>query len=267
MVNAIVVWTRARAERGTVRLRIEDHDCERSRPEFEASILDDLEWLAFVPDLPGLEAFRHGACDGRQSDHPERYDSALTTLARRGLVYCCACSRADIARRSGETAAAGAKAPDTERRYDGYCRDRRVPPRPGVGVRVRIEPGIERFDDVALGWQEQDPHEQCGDVLVRDRIGLWTYQFAVTVDDLVEGITDVIRGRDLLASTGRQIRLARLLGRSNPPRFHHHPLILDDGGQKLSKARGDTGIRELRREGLNPSDVIERARRLAGLPA
>ena len=110
-----------------------------------------------------------------------------------------------------------------------------------------------------LGPQQQEPLAQCGDLLVRDRLGYWTYQFAVTVDDLVEGITDVIRGRDLLASTGRQIQLARLLGRSTPATFHHHRLILNDDGEKLSKSRGDTSLRELRAAGLSPADVIARA--------
>ncbi len=247
-----------------MRLRIEDHDRERSRPEFEWSILDDLEWLGFVPDAPPVAAFRDGACEGRQSDHFGRYESALTKLGDAGLVYGCTCSRAEIARRAGASASdTAATAADAEIRYDGYCRDRQVPIAPGTAVRVRIEPGIETFDDVALGRQAQDPHAQCGDVLARDRVGFWTYQFAVSVDDLAEGITDVIRGRDLLASTGRQIRLARLLGRTRPPRFHHHPLILDAGGQKLSKSRADTGIRELRRSGWSPAAVIAHARRLA----
>ena len=96
-------------------------------------------------------------------------------------------------------------------------------------------------------------------LLVRDRLGYWTYQFAVTVDDLVEGITDVIRGRDLLSSTGRQIQLARLLGRSTPPKFLHHPLILGADGEKLSKSRRDTSLRELRAAGLSAPEVIARA--------
>ena len=85
-----------------------------------------------------------------------------------------------------------------------------------------MEPGVERFVDEILGPQEQDPSQQCGDVLARDRNGNWTYQYAVTVDDHLQQITDVIRGEDLLLSTGRQIRLARLLGRDTPPRFWHH---------------------------------------------
>ncbi len=274
LLNAIYVWRLARRSAGTVRLRIEDHDRERSRPEFERSILDDLEWLGFVPDMPAFAAFRAGPCDGRQSDHPQRYEEALARLERDGRVYGCACSRADILRRMGGSAPsaprgaprgealAGAREgerPIEELRYDGFCRTRNIRPGPGVGTRVRLDPGVERFEDEMLGPQQQDPLEQCGDVLVRDRLGYWTYQFAVTVDDLLEGITDVIRGRDLLASTGRQIQLARLLGRSTPPRFLHHPLILGADGEKLSKSRRDTSLRELRAAGLGAPEVIARA--------
>jgi glutamyl-tRNA synthetase/glutamyl-Q tRNA(Asp) synthetase len=123
---------------------------------------------------------------------------------------------------------------------------------------------VERFVDLRHGLQEQRPSAQCGDLLARDRDGNWTYQFAATVDDLVQGITLVIRGDDLLASTGRQIQLARLLGRDEPPEFLHHPLIMKSPDQKLSKSDGDTGIRELRARGLTPAQVIETA--MAALP-
>jgi glutamyl/glutaminyl-tRNA synthetase len=256
LVNAIYVWRLARRAGGQVRLRIEDHDRERSRPEFERSILEDLEWLGWLPDLPAISAFRAGPCEGRQSDHPGRYDQALARLIAAGRVYGCSCSRAEIIKRTAQHAAAG---DDEELRYDGFCSTRGLLPGPGVGARVRIDPGVERFDDGMLGPQQQEPRAQCGDLLVRDRLGQWTYQFAVTVDDFVEGITDVIRGRDLLASTGRQIQLARLLGRTTPATFLHHPLILGADGQKLSKARHDTGLRELRAAGLSAREVIARA--------
>ncbi len=109
------------------------------------------------------------------------------------------------------------------------------------------------------GHSSRSRWRNAATLLLRDRLGYWTYQFAVTVDDLVEGITDVIRGRDLLASTGRQIQLARLLGRPTPATFHHHRLILNDDGEKLSKSKGDTSLRELRAAGLSPADVIARA--------
>ena len=100
---------------------------------------------------------------------------------------------------------------------------------------MRLEPSVERFVDLRLGPQEQRPSEQCGDLLVRDRDGNWTYQFAATVDDYVQGVTLVIRGVDLLASTGRQIQLARLLGRAEPPAFLHHPLIMKSPGAEAEQ--------------------------------
>jgi len=101
--------------------------------------------------------------------------------------------------------------------------------------------------------------------MIRDRVGQWTYQFAVAVDDTAQQIDLVIRGADLLASTGRQIRLARLLGRELPPVFAHHPLLVGATGLKLSKSNGDTGIRELRSRGLSASDVLGLAAARAGL--
>jgi len=259
LVNAVLVWHHAREAGGIVRLRIEDHDRDRARPEYEQSVLDDLEWLGLVPDTPPIEAFRHGRCHGRQSDHPERYEAAMQGLADDGLVYACACSRAELAERLGPAG------PDLELPYDGYCRDRKLRFEPGRGLRVRLGPGTETFDDLSLGPQSQSPDAQCGDLLIRDRVGFWTYQFAVTVDDMVERITHVIRGADLLASTGRQIRLARLLGRPAPARFLHHRLLFGPDGTKLSKSRGDTGVRELRAAGVAPSAVLAQARELAGL--
>jgi glutamyl-tRNA synthetase/glutamyl-Q tRNA(Asp) synthetase len=104
-----------------------------------------------------------------------------------------------------------------------------------------------------------------GDLLLRDRDGHWTYQFAVTVDDSRDAITLVIRGADLLSSTGRQLRLARMLGRTRPPVFLHHPLILKPSREKLSKSNGDTGVRELRAAGVAAADVIGRAAAAVGL--
>jgi glutamyl-tRNA synthetase/glutamyl-Q tRNA(Asp) synthetase len=101
-------------------------------------------------------------------------------------------------------------------------------------------------------------------VLLRDRHGHWTYQFAVTVDDWRQDIDVVVRGVDLLPSTGRQIRIARLLGRETPPRFLHHPLIMKTAEQKLSKSDGATGVRDLRARGWTPAQVIAAARGAAG---
>ncbi len=258
VVNAIYVWGIARALDGVVRLRIEDHDRERARGEYERAILDDLEWLGFLPDVPRLPMLRQAdGTDGRQSDHPARYSDALGRLRDAGLVYWCDCSRQRITRDSDDIG--------SELRYDGRCRDRGLGPGPERGIRVRMDDGEEAFDDARLGLFRQAPAHQCGDLLVRDRLGNWTYQFAVAIDDLVEGITLVIRGEDLLASTGRQIRVARLLGRDRPPTFLHHPLVTGTDGVKLSKSNHDTGIAELRDAGALPAEVIGRAAAVVGL--
>jgi glutamyl-Q tRNA(Asp) synthetase len=258
VVNAIYVWGIARArggpgraaaggEAGRVLLRIEDHDRIRSRPEFEAAILADLDWLGFTADA-GRHPIR------RQSDTTAAYAAALRRLQATHHVYACHCSRKDI---GGE-------------RYDGRCRQRAAADgdllqQQGCGIRVRIDTEPEVFDDLRLGPVRQVPAAQCGDILLRDRDGHWTYQFAVTVDDMHDGVDLVIRGEDLLSSTGRQIKLARMLGRETPPRFLHHPLILKPSGEKLSKAAGDTGVRELRAAGASAAEVIGRAAAAVGL--
>ena len=106
----------------------------------------------------------------------------------------------------------------------------------------------------------QTPADQCGDLLIRDRRGNWTYQFVVTVDDHLQGVTDVVRGVDLLASTGRQVLLGRLIGRPSPCEFAHHALIMKSPTQKLSKSDGDTGVRDLRAAGWTRQRVIAACR-------
>jgi len=230
VLNAIEVWQAARQDPGgKVLLRIEDHDRQRSRKDYAEAILDDLAWLGFSADGPAV----------RQSERHHTYKDALESLRARGLVYACACSRAGLD--------AG--------RYPGTCADKGLADAPGLSLRIRLEPAVERFDDLRLGPQTQRPSEQCGDLLARDRDGNWTYQFAVVVDDWTQGVNLVVRGEDLLDSTGRQIQLARLLGRPEPPRFLHHALLMKSPTQKLSKSDGDTGVRELRAKGLTPQQV------------
>lgn len=260
-VNALWVWGIARAYGGRVLLRVEDHDRGRCRPAYERSLLDDLDWLGLVPDGAGTDAFRAGSLPQRQSDDTARYATRLAALEADGLAYACRCSRAEIAR------AATVDDPATEeRRYPGTCRDAAVAAETTTARRVVMREGTtERFDDLRLGPQAQDPDRQGGDVLVRDRMGNWTYQFAVVVDDLEQGVDLVIRGEDLLGSTGRQLRLARLLGRTGPPRFLHHPLLRRADGRKLSKSAHDTGLRELRAAGRTPAEVLGLAAHLSGL--
>lgn len=241
---------------GRVLLRIEDHDRTRSKKRFEDGILDDLDWLGYRADIYPTDAYRGGRCDGRQSERDLIYSEAFDVLRGKGLVYACDCSR----RVSVASALPGGS---SELRYSGRCRDKCLPMVDGYGWRIRMDPGVEEFDDARLGRQRQDPAEQCGDVLARDRHNNWTYQFAVAVDDWRQNIDYVIRGVDLLASTARQIRIARLLGRPEPATFFHHPLIMKTPAQKLSKSDGDTGIRDLRANGRSPAEVIALAHSLA----
>jgi len=255
-LNAACVWgvSRLLTDRSSngaprVLVRVEDHDRQRSRREYEAAMLEDLAWLGFVTDGEMV----------RQSDREEIYTSALDTLRAVGRVYACGCSRAAIG------AASSVTSDDQELCYPGTCRERGLPERAGFGIRIRLDAVTESFVDLRHGPQAQRPSDQCGDLLARDRDGNWTYQFAATVDDLVQGVTLVVRGDDLLASTGRQIQLARLLGRAEAPMFLHHPLIMKSATQKLSKSDGDSGVRDLRAHGCTPADVIGRSLALAGL--
>jgi glutamyl/glutaminyl-tRNA synthetase len=247
LVNAIYTWGLAGALGGSVQLRIEDHDRSRSRPEYEHGILEDLAWLGFAAERPPV----------RQSDRLARYAAALGALSDRGLTYWCDCSRQTVRAEGGTVGG--------ELRYSGRCRDRRLGPGGDRGVRVRLHEGDERFDDGRLGPQVQQPSAQCGDLLARDRHGQWTYQFAVSVDDMQDGVDLVVRGMDLLPSTGRQIALARLLGRPRPPMFVHHPLILAASGEKLSKSNRDVGLAALRADAVSAEDAIGRAAAAVGL--
>lgn len=201
--------------------------------------MEDIAWLGFEPD--GFS---------RQSERGDSYAAHLKVLEAAGLAYACTCTRADY-----------------EGRYPGTCRDRRIDPKVTPARRVVMDSaqGAERFVDLRLGEQSQDPAAEFGDVLVRDRLGNWTYQFAVVVDDFEQGVDLVIRGEDLLTSTGLQIRLAGLIGRATPPRFLHHPLVRHADGRKLSKSSHDTGIRELRAAGRTPQEVLALAAQLGGL--
>jgi glutamyl/glutaminyl-tRNA synthetase len=238
-VNAVFVWGLAGALGGRVLLRIEDHDRGRARAEYARALLEDLAWLGLEPDLGPV----------RQSDDGPIYAQYLAALAAAHHVYGCDCSRKALG-------------PGP---YPGRCRARGLEPGRGRGCRVQLGPGVEHFDDARLGAQVQEPAAQCGDLLLRDRLGNWTYQFSVVVDDLRQGVDLVVRGEDLLDSTGRQLALGRPLGRASPPVFLHHPLILKPSGEKLSKANRDTGLRELRRGGWSAERVLGEAAFRAGL--
>jgi len=174
-------------------------------------------------------------------------------------VYACDCSRSTFDRYEAERGRPfhGIGCP-------GDCRSRQLTEDGDVGLRVAIGAGSERWVDLLLGPMGDEP-AATGDLLVRDRVGNWTYALCVVVDDLRHGVDLVIRGRDLLDATPAQLRLATLLGRETQPRFLHHPLIRRVSGQKLSKAEGDTAIRQLLDEGRTPAELFGLAARLAGV--
>jgi glutamyl-Q tRNA(Asp) synthetase len=258
LVNVLYVWGIARATGGRVILRIEDHDRQRSRPEHEWAILEDLERLGVTPDEPPLAAF-DGETTYRQSDAGDAYETAVAALRADGLVYACDCSRSTFERYEAERG----------RRFGGIgcpgdCRSRAPAEDGDVGLRVALGAGSERWLDLLVGPMADEP-AATGDLLVRDRVGNWTYALCVVVDDLRHGVDLVIRGRDLVYATPAQLRLGTLLGRATPPRFLHHPLIRRASGRKLSKAEGDTAVRGLLDEGRTPAELFGLAARLAGV--
>ncbi len=240
----------ARTVGAEVVLRIEDHDLQRCRPEFDAALLEDLDWLGFVPDA--------GPVHQSGAEAQRAYAERCERLSVDGLVYCCDCTRSTFAawaRAHGGTWS-GPGCP-------GRCRERGLD---GPMLRVALGEGSESWRDAALG--------PCvgavapdGDLSVRDRHGNWTYGFCVVVDDLRQEIDLVVRGADLVGATPTQIRLARVLGRATPPTFLHHPLVRRPDGSKLSKSAGDTGVRELRAAGVSAAEVITRASSATGLEA
>ncbi len=252
-VNAVYVWSVARAFGGEVALRIENHDQQRFRVEFERAILDDLAWLGLTWDNAAVGQ----PSPIRQSDRTEAYARALGVLAQSQRVYACRCSRREIAATHGSSTG--------EQRYPGTCREAKVPLDETPARRLSLTDTVVTFDDLRHGPVTQVPSDQCGDLLLRDRLGQWTYQFAVVCDDLEFGTDVIIRGDDLLASTGRQLLLGAQLGRVAAPLVLHHPLVLHPDGTKLSKSSGDTALHELRTLGWAPEQVLGHAAWLGGL--
>lgn len=237
VLSAYFVWGTARIAGAKVILRFEDHDTTRARQKYCDAITQDLEWLGLQPDQVMY-----------QSEHFERFQRILDDLAQRELTYACACGRAAIAARHSVTS----------ERYDNFCRGRRVP-HEGNGIRLKVEGGRLSFHDISHGACEQEPALQCGDFLLKDRHGCFTYALANVVDDIDEGVNLIIRGDDILGTTGRQLYLRSLLAPSLPiPTYLHHPLLMSQErkGQKLSKSKFDLPIAEYRKQGYKPGDLL-----------
>jgi glutamyl/glutaminyl-tRNA synthetase len=247
VANAVWTWGLAASRGAQVLLRIEDHDRQRCRPDFDEALLEDLEWLGFRPDL--------GPVRQSDADAEAAYADVLAILRTDGLVYGCDCSRSTFSAWAAahHRAWSGAGCP-------GSCRDRGVT---GPVLRASLGDGRESWVDALAGACEDDV-APLGDLPIRDRHGSWTYGFCVVVDDARQGVDLVVRGRDLLHATASQLRLGRRLGRETPPLFAHHALVLRPDGSKLSKSAGDTGVRELRATGRNPAEVIELAAAATG---
>ncbi|ARP84815.1 tRNA glutamyl-Q(34) synthetase GluQRS [Bordetella genomosp. 9] len=228
LVAALASYLDARAHAGTWLLRIEDIDAPRTVPGADRVIMKQLRTLGLQWDGEVLW----------QSARDAVYRQAFDTLLARGLVYGCACTRREIIENHAAMEAARGTQQvllDGERPYVGTCRNGLPPGRHARAWRLRVPEGIERFTDRWFGSQQQDVARAVGDFVLKRADGMWAYQLAVVVDDAAQGVTDVVRGADLLSSTARQRVLARLLG-ATPPRVMHVPLVLDPAtGLKLSK--------------------------------
>ncbi len=243
LVAALASWLDARAHDGVWLVRIEDLDPPREVPGAARQILRDLDRLGLASDeLPQL-----------QSQRSELYQAAFFRLEAAGLIYGCACSRAEVASAQHLLG----RPPDV---YPGTCRSG-TGGRPVRAQRVLVPTVVVGFDDRACGHFEQDLARDVGDFVVRRADGLWAYQLAVVVDDGEQQITDVVRGADLLDNTPRQIWLQGVLGLSTP-RYLHVPVVRNASGEKLSKQSGAAAL-----DLDNPRIELERAWRNLGFPA
>jgi glutamyl-tRNA synthetase len=248
---------RAIERQGTLILRNEDLDLQRSRPEFAAAMIEDLQWLGIRwsegPDCGGPYA------PYSQSERQAFYLDAWRRLRAGGFIYPCTCSRKDLAQ-----AASAPDDADDEPIYPGRCRGRTdaalFAAPAGLNWRFRVPEGEGvTFADLNLGAKGYVAGRDFGDFLVWRRDDIPAYQLAVVVDDAAMRITEVVRGADLLKSTARQLLLIRALGCSTPAYFHCE-LVLDQSGARLAKRHDALSIRHLRESGMSPKHLIEMAR-------
>jgi len=268
-LSALINADMARASGGRLLLRVEDIDEARCRPEYEAAIYDDLAWLGLQWEEPVR----------RQSEHYDDYRAAVAKLESEGLLYPAYESRAGIAAMVAEREREGPwpRDPDGVPLYPGAAKEipeaerrRRIDAGEPYALRLDMAAAVKRAG--ALIWNDsgQGPAGETGsiaadpavwgDVILARKETPTSYHLAVVVDDAAQGVTEVVRGQDLFHATAVHRLLQALLGLP-APRYHHHRLILDADGRKLSKSTAATGLRELRAAGAGPADI----RRLAGL--
>jgi len=267
-LSALVNADRARAAGGRLLLRIEDIDVARCRPEFEAAIYEDLAWLGLAWEQPVW----------RQSEHLDGYRAALEQLQGKGVIYPSFESRGEIARLVAEREAHGTwpRDPDGVPLYPGSARamsERNARIASGAPYVLRLDMDAALAASDPLDWRETGagPNGESGTVaaapqawgdvvLARKEIPT-SYHLSVVLDDALQGVTDVVRGQDLFWSTSVH-RLLQALLALPAPTYHHHRLVLDQDGRKLSKSTRSTALRELRAQGVTPPDI----RRMVGLP-
>ncbi|MBX2812372.1 MAG: tRNA glutamyl-Q(34) synthetase GluQRS [Myxococcales bacterium] len=242
--TALIAWLDARTHRGKLLLRIEDLDTPRVIPGSAEDIQHDLRWLGLEWDGP----------PSYQSQRNPLYKRALLQLQEQDLIYPCTCSRKEIRESSAPHGAA-----DDGPRYPGTCRQG-ARSRPGRTPSLRFrtpEQHLVEHVDRRVGYIKQDVNHRVGDFVLRRADQLWAYQLAVTVDDLDQGITCIVRGEDLLDSTPRQMLLRKTLQPLSPPmETLHVPLMLDVDGRRLAKRAHSYSIAEARSHGQPPEMII-----------
>lgn len=262
VMSALLCWLSARSAGGRLVLRIEDIDPERSRDEYARFIIEDLRFLGLDWDEGEGAGGAHGPY--RQSGRTLVYEEALRRLDAMGLLYPCFCSRAEL-----HDVTRAPHASDGRLIYGGRCRNLNAQERAELSarrrpsLRLRVPDETVRFVDGLCGPQAQNLREECGDFIVRRSDGAFAYQLAVVVDDIAMGVTQVVRGRDLLDSTPRQLYLYRLLG-ARPPAYYHVPLLLAPDGRRLSKRERDLDLGALRAR-YGAEEILGRLAFLTGL--
>ena len=263
LLCALLAWLSAKSKGGKLILRIEDLDTARCKPAYARQLEADLRWLGLTWDEGGSDGGPCAPYD--QSRRTALYQAALEELQRQGVVYPCFCTRAQLLassaphREDGLTVYAGTcrglTADEAERRRRETGRE--------PALRLRVPEETVRFTDGHMGPVAEYLPTDCGDFLLRRSDGLFAYQLAVVVDDAAMGVTEVVRGADLLSSTPRQLLLYRLLGLT-PPEFYHFPLLLDARGRRLSKRDGSLGLEALQVR-YTPEEIVGKLAFLAGL--